>query len=46
MNLRGKMIQTICLATRQGNENSSMMLEEKGADYQYIIKLNQSNALQ
>ena len=28
------MTQTICLATRQGNENSSMMLK-KGADYQY-----------
>ena len=29
MNLRGKMTQTICLATRQGNENSSMTLKKK-----------------
>ena len=29
MNLRGKMTHTICLATRQGNENSSMILKKK-----------------
>ena len=29
MNLRGKMTQTICLASRQGNENSSIMLKKK-----------------
>ena len=29
MNLRGKMTQMICLATRQGNENSIMMLKKK-----------------
>ena len=28
MNLRGKMTWTICLATRQENENSSMMLKK------------------
>ena len=29
MNLRVKITQIICLATRQGNENSSMMLKKK-----------------
>ena len=29
MNLRGKMTWMICLATRQGNENSSMMLKKR-----------------
>ena len=46
MNLRGKMTQVICLATRHGNENGSIMLKKKGAGYQYIIKLDQNNALQ
>ena len=41
MNLRRKMSWTICLATRHGND-----AEEEGADYQYIIKLNQNNASQ
>ena len=46
MNLRGEMTQMICLATRQRNENSSMILKKTGTDYQYIIKLNQNNAFQ
>ena len=46
MNLRGKMTQAICLATRYGNENGSILLTKKGAGYQYIIKLNQNNTLQ
>ena len=41
VNLRRKMTQSIYISTRYGNENSSMMLKEKGANYQYIIKLNQ-----
>ena len=46
MNLREKMTQKICLATRPGNENSSIVLKKKGAGYQHIIRLNQNNALQ
>ena len=35
----------ICLTIRYRNKNSSMILKKKGDDYQYIIKLNQSNVL-
>ena len=39
MNLRGKITQTICLATRQKNENSSMMLKKKVLIINTKIKL-------
>ena len=45
-NLGMQMTWLIHLSTRYGNENSSMMLKKKGADYQYKIKLNQNNPLQ
>ena len=46
LNLRRKMTQLILLSTIYRKENSSMILKKKDADYQYIIKLNQNNALQ
>ena len=45
-NLRMKVTQSIHPATRYGNGKLQHNTEEKNADYQYIIQLNQNNTLQ